>query len=108
MPFPPVAHAEKPPKFGLRVGDWTFAQLRQLGDFLDGVVDLEAIEKVVQDDAVGVERGARVEALGLSPGEERLHVLGRDLPGIGLGGDVVLEEFKYVLVRRESFLLQLF
>ena len=52
----------------------------------------------MQDDAVRVEGGAGVEALGLAPGEEILDVLGRDMPGIGLGGRVFGEELEDGLV----------
>lgn len=48
--------------------------------------------------AVGVEGGARIEALGLPLGEELLYLLGSDMPGIGLGGREFREEFEDELV----------
>jgi len=52
----------------------------------------------VEDDAVGVESGAWVEALRLPPGEKLLYVLGSDMPGVGLGGRVFGEEFEDGLI----------
>jgi len=48
----------------------------------------------VEDDAVGVEGGARVEALGLAPGQKLLYVLGSDMPCIRLGSRVFGKEFQ--------------
>jgi hypothetical protein len=36
----------------------------------------------VENDAVGVEGGARIETLGLAPSEKLLYVFGSDMPDI--------------------------
>lgn len=47
---------------------------------LDRILDLELAKEIVQNDPVGVECGAGVEALRFAPGEKLLNVLGRALP----------------------------
>ena len=65
---------------------------------LDWVVDPELVKEVVENYAIGVEGGARVEALGLPPGEELLDVLGRDKPGVGFGCHMFGKKFEDVFV----------
>jgi hypothetical protein len=62
------------------------------------VVDPELVKEVVNNHPVRIERGARVKALRLPPGEKLLYVLGRDKPGVGFGCRTFGEEFEYVFV----------
>jgi hypothetical protein len=84
--LPVVARSEEFFEIGVGVGGGALAELGQARHFLDRVVDFLASEEIVQNYAVGVEGGASVEALGLAPGEKRLHVLGSDVAQVGLGG----------------------
>src|SRR6185437_4152448 len=95
--FPEVAHAEKPLEVVLAIGDRTFAELGEFGNFLDWVIDLEPSEEVVQDHPVGVERGARVATFGFAPGQKPFDVLWRDLAGVRFGGGVFREEIQDVV-----------
>jgi hypothetical protein len=72
--------------------------LGKRGDMLHRVVDPKLVEEVVENYAVSIERGARVETLRFPPGEKLLDVLGSDFPGVGFGGDVFGEEFEDVFV----------
>jgi hypothetical protein len=78
---------------------------RQARYFLDRIFDSELVEKVVEDDPIGVERGAGVETLRLAPRKELLNVLGRYVPRIGFRWRVFGKEFQdvRVLLVRERF-----
>ena len=97
-PVPSRRTREEFLEFCVRVGDGSLAELGQSRDFLHWVVDPELVKEVVENYPVRIERGARVEALRLAPGEKLLDVLGRDKPGVGLGGRVFGKKFEDVFV----------
>ena len=97
-PLPLIACTKKPLQFALAICNWTFAESRQPGNFLDGVLDFQPVEKIVQDHPVGIERRSRVKTFGLAPSEELLDVLSRNLADIRLGRNKLSEDAEDMIV----------
>src|SRR5216684_533129 len=75
----------------VRIGHRLLAESRKTGNFFNWVLHFQLRKEIVQDDPICIERGSRVKTLRLSPSEETFDVVGCDLAGVRLGGNMLSE-----------------